>query len=354
MSNRNTIQYFAFFDDTINEISNRGNPRWTTSWETRYTEKRFKILGFIKKGRTQYSWDSPGTVPIYHVFKPAVTLAEINRGMRVGIRRDQFQLIDPKSMYLKQEDGRRGVEVLWMTRTSIWYACQKRWIPVVGAIEPDRIMGNYLYEAEPDSYDQCFARQLEQQAERVQAQRIMEGIPPYRYAEELQPGFSPSPYEDVDSAIAIEEAMRRSLEEEDSADSEEEGGAAGGGAAGGGGGGTAATSLGAVVVAAALSAPAAPAAAAAQPLPSAPQERAAATAATAAPQVPRYVLELVKRDAVSKGESCPISMTPFQECSSTTVTSCFHLFETESIRTWLSTKDCCPVCKQKVVSQTVV
>jgi hypothetical protein len=345
MSNRDTIQYFAFFDDTINEISNRGNPRWTISWETRYTEKRFKILGFVKKGRTQYSWDNPGTVPIYHVFKPAVTLAEINRGMRVGIRRDPFQLIDPKRMYLKQEDGRRGVEILWMTRTSIWYACQKRWIPVVGAIEPDRIMGNYLYEAEPDSYDQCFARQLEQQAERVQAQRIMEGIPPYRYAEELQPGFSPSPYEDVDSAIAIEEAMRRSLEEE-AADSEEEGGAAGGGV-----GRTAPPSLGAVVVAAALTTQAPPAAA---PLPSAPQERAAATAATAAPQVPRYVLELVKRDAVSKGESCPISMTPFQECSSTTVTSCFHLFETESIRTWLSTKDCCPVCKQKVVSQTVV
>jgi hypothetical protein len=265
--------------------------------------------------------------------------------MRVGIRRDPFQLIDPKRMYLKQEDGRRGVEILWMTRTSIWYACQKRWIPVIGAIEPDRIMGNYLYEAEPDSYDQCFARQLEQQAERVQAQRIMEGIPPYRYAEELEPGFSPSPYEDVDSAIAIEEAMRRSLEEE-AADSEEEGGAAGGG-----GGRTAPPSLGAVVVAATLTTQAPPAAA---PLPSAPQARAAATAATVAPQVPRYVLELVKRDAVSKGESCPISMTPFQECSSTTVTSCFHLFETESIRTWLSTKDCCPVCKQKVVSQTVV
>ena len=101
-----------------------------------------------------------------------------------------------------------------------------------------------------------------------------------------------------------------------------------------------------------MSAPAASAApaAASQPLPSAPQERAAASL----PSVPRYVLELVKRDAVSKGESCPISMTPFQECSSTTVTSCFHLFETESIRTWLSTKDCCPVCKQKVVSQTVV
>jgi hypothetical protein len=47
-------------------------------------------------------------------------------------------------------------------------------------------------------------------------------------------------------------------------------------------------------------------------------------------------------------------MMPFQECKSTTVTSCFHLFETESISLWLKGHTTCPVCKQKVTARVVL
>jgi SUMO ligase MMS21 Smc5/6 complex component len=47
-------------------------------------------------------------------------------------------------------------------------------------------------------------------------------------------------------------------------------------------------------------------------------------------------------------------MTPFQECHSTTVTSCFHIFETDAIQTWLRGHTTCPVCKQAVGTHVVV
>jgi hypothetical protein len=97
-------------------------------------------------------------------------------------------------------------------------------------------------------------------------------------------------------------------------------------------------------------APAAPAAPIPSPAPATP----AAPSAPSASFAPRYVLDLLKRDAVQKGESCPISMMPFQECKSTTVTSCFHLFETESISIWLKGHTTCPVCKQKVAARVVL
>lgn len=324
MSNRGSTRFFAFFDDTASAAA---QVRGTPSWEQRYTEKRYKILGFVKKGRAQYAWDSPDTVPMFQVFRPAVTMGELQRRMRVKIRSESLTPIQPKKVYIKQEGDYQGrVEIFWVTRTSIWYECQQCWIPVLGALNPDMIMGNYLYEAEPDSCDMCFARQLQQQADRVHARRLLED----EAAAPINEGLLDATWQAAEAAAQaaaaaeppdemLAEAIRQSLAE----------------------------------LPWRAGAPPASAPAAAAPLPSAPAQQPAA-AQLAQPlavlPAPRYVLELVKRDAVSKGEACSISMTPFQECESTTITSCFHLFETESIRTWLSTKDSCPVCKQKVTA----
>jgi hypothetical protein len=80
------------------------------------------------------------------------------------------------------------------------------------------------------------------------------------------------------------------------------------------------------------------------PLPSAPP------AADTAPVIPKFVAEALKRDAVSKGESCPITMIPVGECSSVTMTSCYHLFEAAALERWMTTSSTCPVCKQEVAS----
>jgi hypothetical protein len=47
-------------------------------------------------------------------------------------------------------------------------------------------------------------------------------------------------------------------------------------------------------------------------------------------------------------------MTPFGECASTSVTCCFHLFETEAIQAWLCGHITCPVCKQTVTAAVIV
>jgi hypothetical protein len=67
--------------------------------------------------------------------------------------------------------------------------------------------------------------------------------------------------------------------------------------------------------------------------------------------IPVFVAELIKKEKVSKNEDCPISMTAFKECSSTTLTCCYHLFETSSIEAWLKKNKLCPVCKAEVKSK---
>jgi hypothetical protein len=66
------------------------------------------------------------------------------------------------------------------------------------------------------------------------------------------------------------------------------------------------------------------------------------------PPVPKRVAVLLKNDAVAKGESCPISLTPFEECEAMAVTPCYHLFEAAALECWLRTRTMCPVCKQHV------
>lgn len=66
------------------------------------------------------------------------------------------------------------------------------------------------------------------------------------------------------------------------------------------------------------------------------------------PRIPKHVVEALKRDAVAKGDSCPISMEDFTASSSLAVTSCFHLFQEEALTTWLQSNTSCPLCKDSV------
>lgn len=59
---------------------------------------------------------------------------------------------------------------------------------------------------------------------------------------------------------------------------------------------------------------------------------------------PRIVLALA-REAHDKGEVCPISMEKITP-ETASITSCFHIFDGESIRRWLEKSTSCPVCKE--------
>jgi len=62
--------------------------------------------------------------------------------------------------------------------------------------------------------------------------------------------------------------------------------------------------------------------------------------------IPTFVIESL----LEKMTECPISMKLFKECSSLLITSCFHIFDEESLEAWFNTKITCPLCKQKVTS----
>jgi hypothetical protein len=62
--------------------------------------------------------------------------------------------------------------------------------------------------------------------------------------------------------------------------------------------------------------------------------------------IPAFVAEIMKRDAMASSASCPISLELLND--SVAITSCFHLFESKSIHTWIQRDSSCPVCKAQV------
>ena len=66
---------------------------------------------------------------------------------------------------------------------------------------------------------------------------------------------------------------------------------------------------------------------------------------TEALPIPQFVGNLLIQNARSGRESCPISTAPYTEIRSLSATSCFHVFETESIERWLVDNTTCPVCR---------
>ena len=68
---------------------------------------------------------------------------------------------------------------------------------------------------------------------------------------------------------------------------------------------------------------------------------------------PHFVAQALLRDAVRRGQSCPISLNDFTD-SPCAVTNCFHIFEGSALEAWLSGHKDCPVCKAPVKGVTRV
>ncbi len=65
-------------------------------------------------------------------------------------------------------------------------------------------------------------------------------------------------------------------------------------------------------------------------------------------QIPEFVASALVKDAIQKGECCPISMEDLKT-GSIAVTSCYHIFDRSSLQGWLTDHTTCPVCKQACV-----
>lgn len=63
------------------------------------------------------------------------------------------------------------------------------------------------------------------------------------------------------------------------------------------------------------------------------------------PPVQKRVADIMIAHAIQSKESCPITMEPI-DSSSICVSPCYHCFQAEAIRTWLSTESTCPVCRE--------
>lgn len=66
--------------------------------------------------------------------------------------------------------------------------------------------------------------------------------------------------------------------------------------------------------------------------------------------IPRFVGEIIKRDAVAMKHTCAITMDEFTEDMKTLVTPCFHIFDQLALSRWLQSTNLCPVCKASVSS----
>lgn len=67
------------------------------------------------------------------------------------------------------------------------------------------------------------------------------------------------------------------------------------------------------------------------------------------PILPKRIAWIIAEDASKKGETCSITLEPISPITAS-VTTCFHVFETHAINTWLTTKNTCPMCKQRTVA----
>lgn len=64
----------------------------------------------------------------------------------------------------------------------------------------------------------------------------------------------------------------------------------------------------------------------------------------ASPQ--KRVADIVIKDAVASGASCPISMEELTLKTAAAVAPCYHVFEREAIKEWLEHSETCPTCRE--------
>ena len=61
--------------------------------------------------------------------------------------------------------------------------------------------------------------------------------------------------------------------------------------------------------------------------------------------LPKRIAWIIAEDACKNNETCPITMEPISPIN-TSVTTCFHCFQTEAIETWMTLCKTCPHCRQ--------
>ncbi len=66
--------------------------------------------------------------------------------------------------------------------------------------------------------------------------------------------------------------------------------------------------------------------------------------------LPKPVATLILANARLGEDTCPISTTPYKDCSKLAVCSCFHVFDSESIEKWKAERNICPVCRTNIVN----
>ena len=64
--------------------------------------------------------------------------------------------------------------------------------------------------------------------------------------------------------------------------------------------------------------------------------------------LPKSVGDILLANARGGVDSCPIAAVLFKDCSKLSVTSCFHIFELESLSRWQENHTTCPVCRAKI------
>jgi SUMO ligase MMS21 Smc5/6 complex component len=63
------------------------------------------------------------------------------------------------------------------------------------------------------------------------------------------------------------------------------------------------------------------------------------------PLVEKRVADIIIAHAIQSKEKCPITMDPI-DLASACVSPCYHCFQADAIRRWLSTESTCPVCRE--------
>lgn len=69
---------------------------------------------------------------------------------------------------------------------------------------------------------------------------------------------------------------------------------------------------------------------------------------------PRFVAEIIKRDAIATRSCCVISLNEFTEEMKTLVTPCFHLFEASALDEWIRLERTCAICKAPVSKEACI
>lgn len=64
--------------------------------------------------------------------------------------------------------------------------------------------------------------------------------------------------------------------------------------------------------------------------------------------IPKHVGDILISNARKGPDSCPIAASTFAECEKLSVSSCFHIFDKESLGRWMETSNSCPVCRCKI------